>query len=191
MDGDSQVLISCDGTEQDRTSRGAARVHPPPGLGDVCIEGGSFSWRPAASTAEVSSGQDLQPEETAAGLPPLPGTDPTFILSSVDLTLHQGQLAVIVGAAASGKSTLLQSLLGETTQLAGKVSLGTCRSAAAGVGGAFASITDSEDPLAYVPQVPWVIAEATIAENIVMGRLLDEQRLEDCIRTTSLSKVSE
>ena len=98
-------------------------------------------------------------------------------LSSVSLDLRPGQLAVVVGPAASGKSTLLQGLLGEAAHAGGAVQLGTWREGGGGGGG---------DPVAYVPQTPWVIAGATVAENIVLGRPLDEARLDACVRATAL-----
>lgn len=100
-------------------------------------------------------------------------------LSSVSLDVRPGQLAVIVGPAASGKSTLLQGLLGEAAQAGGAVQLGTWREGGGGGGG-------GDDPVAYVPQTPWVIAGATVAENIVLGRPLDEARLDACVRATAL-----
>jgi hypothetical protein len=65
-----------------------------------------------------------------------------------------------------------------TAQVSGSVSLGTWR--AGGREG---------DPLAYVPQTPWIIAGASIAENIVLGGPWDADRLANCIEAAALSEV--
>ncbi|EDQ91009.1 uncharacterized protein MONBRDRAFT_15527, partial [Monosiga brevicollis MX1] len=68
------------------------------------------------------------------------------------LQAEPGSLVVVTGPTSAGKSTLLQTLLGNTVVRAGRVHV-------AGT-------------LAYVPQTPWVTGES-IRDNILFGRPLD------------------
>jgi ABC-type multidrug transport system ATPase subunit len=61
------------------------------------------------------------------------------LLSSVDLTLHPGELCALIGPSGAGKSTLLKVLLGIREADGGTVRLGAARPGAAG-------------PVGYVPQ---------------------------------------
>lgn len=81
------------------------------------------------------------------------GPDHPAVLKSLNLDIRAGRITVVLGPTASGKSTLLQSILDETVPLAGH----TVR-----------NFTTA----AYCPQVSWLKA-GTIRENIVGASLLD------------------
>ena len=49
--------------------------------------------------------------------------NPVTTLSSVNLHIKPGQLVAVVGQVGSGKSSLIQALLGEMDKLGGTVSL--------------------------------------------------------------------
>lgn len=73
------------------------------------------------------------------------------ILNEVDLTLAPGQVHVVSGSSASGKSTLLKCVLGEAQVHAGHVDLQT---------------TD----LAYCDQTPWFIPDQSLRDTITLDK---------------------
>ncbi|KIJ14255.1 hypothetical protein PAXINDRAFT_169871 [Paxillus involutus ATCC 200175] len=80
---------------------------------------------------------------------------PIFQVRNVTLTIPRGQLAAIVGPVGSGKSSLLQGIVGEMRRVSGHVSLG--------------------GPVAYCPQTAW-IQNATLRNNIIFGRPFEEEK---------------
>lgn len=68
--------------------------------------------------------------------PAEPAEEAVFELKDIDLTVARGKLVAIVGAVGSGKSSLLQALIGEMRQTGGSVMFG--------------------GSIAYCPQVPWI-----------------------------------
>ena len=79
----------------------------------------------------------------------------------MNLSVPRGHVAAVVGEVGSGKSTLVQALLGEL-----KLQSGSVR---------------AHPRVGYVPQHALVVS-GTIRENILFGREYDSQRLSDCIR---------
>eukprot|EP00466_Bigelowiella_natans_P015595 jgi/Bigna1/33998/e_gw1.4.172.1 len=78
----------------------------------------------------------------------VPPNDVSFSLSRLSMRLRSGKLYVIAGGIGSGKSSFLQSLLGEMSLVCGH-----------------ARVTGS---VAYVPQRPWIFS-ASVRENILFG----------------------
>ncbi|KAF5359779.1 hypothetical protein D9756_003206 [Leucocoprinus leucothites] len=78
-----------------------------------------------------------------------------FQVQDVTMQVKRGTLTAIVGRVGSGKSSLLQGLIGEMRKVSGKVTFG--------------------GELAYCPQVAW-IQNATLRENILFGRSFEEER---------------
>lgn len=81
-------------------------------------------------------------------------------LSSINMDIPKGQLAVVVGPVGSGKSSLLSAILGEMNISQGSIS----------IGGKFA----------YVEQEPW-IRSASVKDNIIMNNQYDEKRYNEVI----------
>jgi ATP-binding cassette subfamily C (CFTR/MRP) protein 1 len=105
---------------------------------------------PAAATP--ASGAAAAP----APAPPVPlPSPPPPAVSRVSLTAGPADKVVVIGAVGSGKSSLLQSLLGELPVLSGSVAM-----------------TGS---VAYVAQQPWLM-NATIQGNVLFGKPLDKDR---------------
>ena len=92
-------------------------------------------------------------------------TERIFKLNDIDLSIPRGSLTAIVGAIGSGKSSLLQGLMGEMRRTDGKVT--------------FSGTT------ALCAQTPW-IQNATVRENIVFGQPWDEERYWAAVRDASL-----
>jgi ABC-type multidrug transport system fused ATPase/permease subunit len=88
-----------------------------------------------------------------------------FKLKDIDLTIPRGSLTAVVGAIGSGKSSLLQGLVGEMRRTEGKVTFSGSTSLCA--------------------QSPW-IQNATVRENIVFGQTWDEDRYWAAVRDACL-----
>nr|CAD7398179.1 unnamed protein product [Timema poppensis] len=88
-------------------------------------------------------------------------------LQDINLRAKQGKLIAIIGPVGSGKSSLLQVLLGELT-----VSEGTCA---------------VEGSLSYACQEPWVFG-STIRQNIVFGSTFNKRRYDEVVRVCALRR---
>jgi ABC-type multidrug transport system fused ATPase/permease subunit len=97
----------------------------------------------------------------------------TPVLKDIDLRVRKGQLTAVVGRVASGKSTLISALLGDTVKDSGSTTL--------------------RGSVAYVPQQPWVM-NATLRDNIVFGHRWDplfyQQVVEACSLKSDLEMLS-
>ncbi|PPR96188.1 hypothetical protein GOBAR_AA24486 [Gossypium barbadense] len=80
--------------------------------------------------------------------------DQNLVLNHVTLSLPKGLLVAVVGEVGSGKSSLLNSILGEMRLVFGSIY--------------------SSGSVAYAPQVPWILS-GTIRDNILFGKNLDSQ----------------
>ncbi|KAI6041615.1 ABC protein [Pisolithus marmoratus] len=80
---------------------------------------------------------------------------PVFKVQGVNLVIPRGCLAAIVGPIGSGKSSLLQGIIGEMRKVSGHVSVG--------------------GRVAYCSQTAW-IQNATLRENVLFGQPFDEKR---------------
>ena len=85
------------------------------------------------------------------------------VLRSIDFTAKKGELSCIVGRVGAGKSSFLQSILGDLWKINGEVVV--------------------RGRIAYVAQQPWVM-NASVKENIVFGHRWDSsfynQTIEAC-----------
>jgi len=89
------------------------------------------------------------------------------VLHDIDFTAHKGELSCIVGRVGAGKSSFLQTMLGDLYKLKGEVVLrGTS---------------------AYVAQSPWVM-NASVRENVVFGYKWDPQFYERTIKACALTE---
>ncbi|XP_024972697.1 ABC transporter C family member 13 [Cynara cardunculus var. scolymus] len=93
-----------------------------------------------------------------------------LILDHVNLAIPKGSLVAVIGEVGSGKSSLLNSILGEMKLIEGSIY--------------------SSGSVAYVPQIPWILS-GTIRDNIIFGRDYDPIRysavLEACALNTDVS----
>ncbi|KAF9500249.1 multidrug resistance-associated ABC transporter [Pleurotus eryngii] len=88
-----------------------------------------------------------------------------FVLKNLSLEIDKGSFVAIVGRVGSGKSSLLQALIGEMRKTRGEVNFG--------------------GSVSYVPQRAW-IQNATLRENILFGHAMDESRFRQVIKACSL-----
>ncbi|KAK0453030.1 multidrug resistance-associated ABC transporter [Armillaria borealis] len=94
-------------------------------------------------------------------------TSQPFELQDLFMTVLKGSFVAIVGRVGSGKSSILQALIGEMRRVKGEVIFG--------------------GSVAYSPQAAW-IRNATLRENILFGQELDEDRLQEVISACSLER---
>jgi len=111
-------------------------------MGDVAVEvkNGTFVWQ-------------RKPEYKIA-------------LSNVNFVAKKGEMACIVGKVGSGKSALIQSILGDLYRLEGSV--------------------DMHGGVAYVAQVPWIM-NGSVKENILFGHRYDPVFYEKTVKACALS----
>jgi ATP-binding cassette subfamily C (CFTR/MRP) protein 1 len=91
------------------------------------------------------------------------------ILINVNLDIPWKQLTMVCGTLASGKSTLLQALLGETNVISGNLHLPIRRA-----------------PIAYVAQDGWLQEGATIQDNIIFDAPFDAEKYQSVVNATAL-----
>lgn len=87
-------------------------------------------------------------------------------LSNINLVANKGELDCIVGRVGSGKSSIIQSLLGDLYKLRGDVIV--------------------HGKVAYVSQVPWII-NGTVRENILFGHTYDPVFYNNVLKACALT----
>lgn len=115
----------------------------------LSVKEASYSWSKSANLSD-------------------PGRKPT--LKNINLEVKIGELVAIIGSNSSGKSSLLQGLLGELLQLH----------------------TDFTNQLvygsvAYIGPHPWILNQ-TVMENILLGKSLDLYRYNKVLKLTLLDE---
>lgn len=91
--------------------------------------------------------------------------EPSIILRDISLQLQKGLFIAIIGEVGSGKSSLMNSIIGEMCVISGSI--------------------DSCGSIAYVPQVPWILS-GSLRDNILLGKELDPRRYEEVIQACAL-----
>ena len=152
-----------------KLERLAASAASAEGLG-----GGAPGSLPLNDVGQTSSALDLyeemkggQGEEAEEQVKQGKGADVPLVprLTGVNLSLHAGELLVVLGAVGTGKSTLLYGLLGEVEQTAGS--------------------TAYSGRIAYVPQTPFIVNDSLKA-NILFGQVEDSARYEAVLTACAL-----
>ena len=85
-----------------------------------------------------------------------------FLLKNINLTLKSGQLCMVCGKVGSGKSSLVQAILGEMKCKSGNVKI--------------------RGNLSYVPQSAWILND-TVRKNVILENEFDEAKYKmalDC-----------
>jgi len=90
---------------------------------------------------------------------------PKAALKNLNLTIENNELCAVVGRVASGKSTMCSAVLNETFLAKGEITL--------------------QGEVAYAAQSPWIL-NATVRENILFGKPMDEDRYNRVIRACQL-----
>jgi len=98
------------------------------------------------------------------------------ILHDINLNIEKGKLYGVVGAVGSGKSSLLQAILGEMDPV-------TSASAVSMPG---KNSGNSVGYAAYCAQTPWVVND-TLRGNVLFGRPFDEDRYQQTLTACALA----
>lgn len=93
--------------------------------------------------------------------------DERNVLENISFSAHKGELSCIVGRVGAGKSSFLQTLLGDMYKVKGEVVI--------------------RGKVAYVAQSPWVM-NASVRENIVFGYRWDPHFYEKTIEACALKE---
>ncbi|KAK7677231.1 hypothetical protein QCA50_019825 [Cerrena zonata] len=155
------------------------------GLG---IKNGSFKWNEVEETQDnktQKNGASSQPAsssdetdtavETASSIGE--NTDHRFELRDITVMFPEGELTVVTGPTASGKTALLMALLGELTKLDGELIMAKDSTKVDKHGLMHA--------ISYAAQSPW-LRHQSIKDNILFGYPYDEQRYHDVIECCAL-----
>jgi len=92
------------------------------------------------------------------------GYGPAEVLFGVDLVLHRGEVAALMGRNGAGKSTTMKAIMGLLPARAGRV-----RFAGEDVTG-WAPYRIARAGLGYVPEERRIFTDLTVAENLEVGR---------------------
>jgi len=116
----------------------------------IQITNASFTWPSSAAKVDSTSSSQTQP-----------------VLNDITLSVYAGDLVVVVGPVASGKSTLASGVFGFANAFRGHVKL---------VGQA-----------AYVPQSPQIL-NTSVRENVLFGSQFDEERYNTALKACCLEQ---
>ncbi|KAK6061463.1 ABC transporter, ATP-binding protein [Cooperia oncophora] len=117
----------------------------------------TFAWNPPSA----------EPTSPPTEATPVNTEQSSFALDNITLNIRKKELTGICGAVGSGKSALLNSIIGHMYPVNGELE----------VGGTYA----------YVPQTPW-IQNATVQENILFGSTMNSQRYYKAVSSCQLTK---
>jgi ATP-binding cassette, subfamily C (CFTR/MRP), member 1 len=127
---------------------------------------GSETMKDASKDGEVAVKlPGMSPEGDAPA--PAAAKSGEFWLRGVELSVAPGELVCVVGRVGSGKSSLVQAILGEMEASAGTVKVG--------------------GKVAYAAQQAWII-NATVRENVTFGADFDRARWEDALEAACLAQ---
>ncbi|KAG6817159.1 hypothetical protein H0H87_012120 [Tephrocybe sp. NHM501043] len=121
--------------------------------------------RPHGAAAKGLSKQEEAKKEKAAQDKTKSDGGNVFKMKDLNMRIPRGQLVAIVGAVGSGKTSLLQGIIGEMRKTGGSVQFG--------------------GTVGYCPQSAW-IQNATIRENICFGRPFEEDKYWKAINDSCL-----
>ncbi|TMW62206.1 hypothetical protein Poli38472_009699 [Pythium oligandrum] len=139
--------------------------------GLISVQDGHFIW----TEADTSSVPEVAVENVSASIiealsedvsSSLSEAQTLFSLEEVNLEIEPGSLVMIVGTVGSGKTSLLNALLGEMKRMSGVCAV--------------------NGDIAFVSQESW-IRNASMKENILFESTFDPQRYEQVLEATQLA----
>ncbi|KAH8281374.1 hypothetical protein KR054_000151, partial [Drosophila jambulina] len=92
---------------------------------------------------------------------------PYYTLDGVDLMVQPGTMLAVLGPTGSGKSSLIQAILGELPAESAEIKV--------------------NGTMSYASQEPWLFS-GTIRENILFGQPMDRQRYAEVVRQCALDR---
>ncbi|EIW84009.1 ABC protein [Coniophora puteana RWD-64-598 SS2] len=138
----------------------------------LIVENATFEWETELKGDEEESpkkgkGGHKKQKAKAAAVPVVVPVDKAalFKVKDINMIVARGQLVAVVGPVGSGKSSLLQGLIGEMRRVSGSVSFG--------------------GRVGYCPQTAW-IQNSSLRDNIIFGQPFDEDKYWRVIETACL-----
>ncbi|KAJ3194117.1 hypothetical protein HK101_003453 [Irineochytrium annulatum] len=157
--------------EEDRAARIADDAEGEQGrkMGEAPTETG-LPWKIAGSSSKDELATVVQEDDTSSeGIARAAVVEHIehASLSGIDVEVRRGSLVAIVGAVGSGKSSLLNAMVGEMKRLTGTV--------------------EFSGTVGYCPQTAW-IQNSTLKENILFGAPFDAERYRQVISDCALTR---
>ncbi|TBU42097.1 multidrug resistance-associated ABC transporter [Dichomitus squalens] len=147
----------------DKDKKGRGRREK--GAGKKGGKKGNESLLPTAANTPAGASTPVRSAEGGSEGKDKEKEDKPFELKDVNLKIPRGSFVAIVGRVGSGKSSLLQALIGEMRKTRGQCT--------------FSSTA------AYVPQNAWIM-NATLRENVLFGQPEDEARFREIVQACCL-----
>ncbi|KAF8150500.1 multidrug resistance-associated ABC transporter [Mycena galopus ATCC 62051] len=152
------------------------------------FEGASFKWNEVEEVPDAKEDKDKNSKRVASETDSILTTETTesetatvadhkFELKDLSIIFPQGELTVVTGPTASGKTALLMAVLGEMTSLNGRIIMAKNTSKIDEHGNMHA--------ISYAAQSPW-LRHQSIKDNILFGYPFDEARYEEVIECCAL-----
>jgi ABC-type multidrug transport system fused ATPase/permease subunit len=136
--------------------------------GPIAIELGKEDVEQTLETPlALDTGQSPLDTATFASTEVRQGPHTPFVIKDISLKIPRGAFVCLLGPIGSGKSALLQGLLGEMRQTRGLVTFG--------------------GSVSLVTQSPW-IQSASVEDNILFGQKRDGARLQGVVRACALTR---
>ncbi|KAG8943314.1 hypothetical protein FRC04_002938 [Tulasnella sp. 424] len=129
----------------------------------VCFEFATFQWYAQKTKADSTPPTSETSSATVATDPA-----PAFQLQDISIDFPVGKLSLITGATGSGKTSILNALLGEMNRVAGSVFL-----------------DKANHNVAYAAQFPW-LQHATIRDNILFRTPFEAARYDAVLEACAL-----
>ncbi|XP_071734179.1 LOW QUALITY PROTEIN: ABC transporter C family member 13-like [Rutidosis leptorrhynchoides] len=129
-----------------------------------CVEHERFN-EPTTSYSSSSKEMDIVIKDACFAWANIDQEVKEPILNRVNLAIPKGSLVAVIGEVGSGKSSLLNSILGEMKFIKGYVY--------------------SSGSVAYVPQIPWILS-GTIRDNVVFGQNYDPIRYSAVLKACAI-----
>ncbi|WVO13896.1 hypothetical protein L204_101520 [Cryptococcus depauperatus] len=174
-----QGFVSCKRIEKYLSLAEVPVIEESDGLEDIILSSATYTWPRNDLTHAVDEGLVTRSTITPKN---------SFTLANLNLRFPRGKLSLICGRLGSGKSLLLNGLLGEADLLTGCV---TCPRSSPDVMD-HTSIKQKEEAwiipnmTAYVPQQTW-LQNASIKDNIIFSAPWDPDRYRQVIDVCSLT----
>ena len=123
------------------------------------LKNASFDWGKVKQDSSENNEQDSDKNELDSS------KNEPFLLKNMNFEVKSGELVAIIGSVGSGKSSLVQALLGDMHKISGSAKI--------------------NGKLAYVPQQAWIM-NLTLKENVIFMKEQNEKKYKSVISACAL-----